>query len=314
MKTGSLVVCAAIMLAGRGGVGAEAPWTGRISLSGAWALYPMVVRWAEEFKKVNPGVEFDVSAGGAGKGMTDALAGAVDLGMVSREINPAEAEKGAYGVAVVKDAVIPMINVRNPVLDALRKQGVKREVFEGIWIRQDVTAWNAVAGGEVNAPVRVYTRSDACGAAETWAKYLGKKQEDLKGIGVYGDPGLAEAVRKDPVGIGFNNVNFAYDAKTGRPVDQLTPVPLDINGNGVLDAEENFYDTRTFLLAAIRDGRFPSPPARNLYLVSQGKPASPLVREFIRWTLVEGQRFVDEAGYIQLPEPLLAEELKRLAE
>ncbi len=44
----------------------------------------------------------------------------------------------------------------------------------------------------------MYTRSDAAGAAETWAKYFGKKQEDIQGVAVFGDPGLALAVKKDP--------------------------------------------------------------------------------------------------------------------
>ena len=48
----------------------------------------------------------------------------------------------------------------------------------------------AVAVGQSKEKINVYTRSDACGAAEMWAKYMGKKQEDLKGIGIYGDPGM----------------------------------------------------------------------------------------------------------------------------
>lgn len=39
-------------------------------------------------------------------------------------------------------------------------------------------------------------RSDAAGAAETWAKYFGERQEDLKGIGIFGDPGLAQAIKE----------------------------------------------------------------------------------------------------------------------
>jgi len=71
----------------------------------------------------------------------------------------------------------------------------------------------------------VYTRSDACGAAETWAKYFGAKQEELKGTAVYGDPGVAEAVRKDLLGLGFNNLNFAYDLKSGKPVAGILALP-----------------------------------------------------------------------------------------
>ena len=39
---------------------------GTITVSGAWALYPMVVRWAEEFQKIHRHVKIDVAAGGAG--------------------------------------------------------------------------------------------------------------------------------------------------------------------------------------------------------------------------------------------------------
>ena len=44
-------------------------------MSGAWALYPMAVTWSEEFRKIHPGVQIDISAGGAGKGMADCLTG-----------------------------------------------------------------------------------------------------------------------------------------------------------------------------------------------------------------------------------------------
>ena len=71
---------------------------GRITFSGAWALYPMTVRWAEEFQKIHPAVKMDIGAGGAGKGMADCLAGVVDIGMVSREIYAEEVKKGAWWV------------------------------------------------------------------------------------------------------------------------------------------------------------------------------------------------------------------------
>jgi phosphate transport system substrate-binding protein len=81
--------------------------SGTLTVSGAWALYPMMVRWGEKFGTLHPGVQFDISAGGAGKGMADVLAGAVDIGMVSREIYPEEIEQGAFWVATTMDAVVP---------------------------------------------------------------------------------------------------------------------------------------------------------------------------------------------------------------
>ena len=211
---------------------------GTITISGAWALYPMAVKWAGEFQKQNPKVKFDISAGGAGKGMVDCLAEVVDIGMVSRDIYPEEISKGAWWVSVVKDAVVPTVNAENPVLKKLMKTGVKRETLIGIWMTSEVNKWGQVIGQTLKYPIHAYTRSDACGAADTWAKYLGGHQEDLHDVGVYGDPGLAEAVRNDMLGIGYNNINYVYDSKTKKPAEGLQVLPIDLNGNGLLDADE----------------------------------------------------------------------------
>ena len=149
-------------------------------------------------------------------------------------------------------------------------------------------------------PIRVYTRSDACGAGETWAKYLGKKQEDLLGVGVFGDPGLAQAVTKDPSGIAYNNIGYAYDAKTKQPNPGVKVVPLDINNNGKIDPEENFYNTMDEIVNAIATNKYPSPPARDLYFVTSGKPVKKELVEFIKWSLTEGQKYVLESGYINI--------------
>lgn len=287
---------------------------GTITISGAWALYPMVVKWAEEFQKVYPKVKIDVGAGGAGKGIADALAQVVDIGMVSREIYPQEIEKGAWWVSVTKDAVVPTINENNPVVTDLLAKGVKKDVLSDIWITGKIKNWGEIVGGNVPQLVNVYTRSDACGAAQTWAEFFGKKQEDLLGVGVYGDPGLAEAVRKDVLGIGFNNINYAYDAKTKKAIQGIKILPLDINGNGKIDGDENFYNTLNEILDAIARDKYPAPPARNLQFVCKGKPQSKTVVEFIRWVLTEGQKYVPEAGYINLPEEKLQEGLKKLGE
>lgn len=291
---------------------AEGELRGTLTVSGAWALYPMMVRWGEEFHALHPHVQFDISAGGAGKGMADALAGAADIGMVSRDIYPAEIEQGAFWVAVTKDAVVPTVNADNPYLARLQVQGMTRATFEAIWMGQITTWGEAIGDPAANDEIHVYTRSDACGAAATWAAYLGDyAQEDLLGVAVYGDPGLAEAVSQDPLGIGYNNLNFAYDADTGRPVAGLQIIPIDLNENGQVNAGENFYAVRSDLTAAIADGRYPSPPARALNLVTQG-PSTGLTSVFIRWVLTDGQAFVEETGYIPLAQAQLQAELAKL--
>ena len=308
LAAASLVALSAVPAPGQ----SQVPVSGNLTLSGAWALYPMALKWVEEFQKLNPGVRIDVQAGGAGKGIADALAGMVDVGMVSREINPAEVGRGAFAVAVTKDAVVPTLSARNPLLKELLARGLKREEFVGLWITKTVTSWDALLGRKGKAEVHVYTRSDACGAAETWAAYMGKKQEDLGGVGVYGDPGLADAVKRDPLGVGFNNVNFAYDAKTLKPVAGIVICPIDLDGNGRLDPAESVYATRDDVTKAIAADVYPSPPARDLYFVTKGKPSKPALVAFLKWVLTEGQKFVPETGYIPLGAGKLADGLKAI--
>jgi phosphate transport system substrate-binding protein len=309
--SGLLVIVSAVVIISRARP-AEKGLEGSLTISGAWALYPMALRWAEEFKRLYPGVRIDVQAGGAGKGIADVLAGVVDVGMVSRDIHPAEVEKGALAIAVCKDAVVPTISEKNPFRRQVIEKGLTREMCIMIWVTEEATSWGYLLGNDERSPLHVYTRSDACGAAETWASFLGKRQEDLKGIGVYGDPGLAEAVRRDPWGIGFNNINYAYDAKTKKPVLGIAVLPIDLNGNRRVDEEEYFYQNRDAITQAIARGAYPSPPARDLYLVTKGKPENALTVRFLTWILREGQRYVSDSGYIELSPEKLAEGLRKI--
>ncbi|MBQ8424081.1 MAG: substrate-binding domain-containing protein [Coprobacter sp.] len=275
--------------------------TGNISLSGAFALYPLAVKWADEFQKQNPGVRIDLSAGGAGKGMTDALAGVVDFGMVSREIYPREIEQGAVPFAVAKDAVVATFNSNNPVADLIMKHGITRDDATKIWITGEAKTWGDVLGTDDTTPLRVYTRSDACGAAETWAKWFGKRQEDLGGTAVFGDPGVAAAVQKDIYGVGLNNIGYVYDNETHLPNPNILVVPIDADEDGVISPDEDFYATKDSLITAISLGKFPSPPARDLYLVSKGVPTDPAVIAFLEYILSdEGQKENTPVGYIDI--------------
>ena len=284
---------------------------GTISISGAFALYPMTVRWAEEFQKLHPKVRIDISAGGSGKGMVDALSQMIDLGMFSRGVSPEEIAKGAWFIAVAKDAVVPTINSANPNLAAIRERGVTLNEFTSLFLTQTTRTWNQLIKSTNANKINVYIRSDACGAAEMWGAYLGKNQESLNGIGVFGDPGIADAVKNDKFGIGFNNIIYAYDINSRKVYPGLAIIPMDLNGNGKIDQEEDFYNSLDDIMNAINKGDYPSPPARDLYLVSKGKPQNLAAIEFLKWIMGEGQKYVNESGYVALsPEKLQSELLK----
>jgi phosphate transport system substrate-binding protein len=262
------------------------PLSGTINISGAFALYPMMTVWAGEFTKLNPGVQFNVQAGGAGKGMTDALAGAVDIGMVSREIQPAEVTKGAYGVPVAKDAVFPVISAQNPVLADIMAKGISQATFKKIFITGEITTWGQVVGKSTDTDaIHVYTRSDSAGAADEWALFCGGKvQADLlkTAIGVNGEPALVSTVIKDPLGISYSNLNSVFDVTSGNIVTGAAVPPIDASGTGQITPDEVYKTTADAVNA-----------------VATGKPTG-LVQAFILWILTDGQKDLSQAGYVPL--------------
>jgi phosphate transport system substrate-binding protein len=320
LKLLSVLIAVSILLAACGSAGpsaTEAPsgeesLSGTISVSGAFALYPMMTVWAEEFTKIHPDVQFDVQGGGAGKGMTDTIAKAVDIGMISRSIKDEETAQGIFWVSVAKDAVFPIISSENPVAAQILKKGISQEIFNKIYITEEIKTWGQVIGDPtITDEIHVFTRSDSSGAAEQWAKFSGgKAQEDLKGVGVNGEPSILGEVIKDPLAIGYGNLNSIFDLSSGKLVPGIVIPPIDVNTNGQADVEE-IYTVKEDAFGAVANGTYPSPPARFENLATLGKPEG-LSLAFIQWILTDGQQYLESAGFVPLTPEQKAESLAKL--
>jgi phosphate transport system substrate-binding protein len=286
----------------------------KINFSGAFALYPLNIKWSEEYKKSHPDIIFNIQPGGAGKGLTDALAGNADAGMFSREISDNEMNKNVWYIALAKDAVFATINTNNPYIDLLKTQGLKKDDLKNIFITGTPVTWEALLNlpNKTQHKINVYTRSDASGAAESWSAYFNMHQDDLKGIGMMGDPGIADAVKKDANGIGFNNPQYIFELQTGEKIPGIEILPLDVNGNGKIDSLENFYSNLSALEYAAINDKYPSPPIRYLYFVCKQKPTNPVLLDYFKWVLTDGQQFIKGAGYVPLTEDVIQEQLDKL--
>ena len=93
---------------------------GTINISGAFALYPITVKWAQEFKKLHPNVVFNISAGGAGKGITDALSGLVELGIELDDKRNTAAGSGARRISTDDSRIAVLVVPTNEELAIAR--------------------------------------------------------------------------------------------------------------------------------------------------------------------------------------------------
>ncbi|MCX6662278.1 MAG: PstS family phosphate ABC transporter substrate-binding protein [Euryarchaeota archaeon] len=314
-------ILAAVLIIGMVGIVSLAGCTTQkentIKVSGAYSLYPMMVVWAQEYQTLHPDIKIDVSSGGAGKGMADALAGSVDLGMVSRDVTTAEADQGIIAVAVVEDAVLATINTENPVLNKILEKGLTKHQLREIFINYSISTWGQLVGDSNNTdPIKVYSRSDPCGAAEAWVKYLGDyTQDDIPTIEnitkVKGDDSMSKSIASDPLGIGYSNVNYIYSNATKAPKEGIAVVPLDLNENGTIDPEESFYESRDDVVNAEINNTLPSPPSRLVYLVTLNNFTG-ITKDFVRWILTDGQQYTFDNGYSAVPNDILNDQLQIL--
>jgi phosphate transport system substrate-binding protein len=144
-----------------------------------------------------------------------------------------------------------------------------------------------------------------------WAKFSGGSvQDDIKGIGINGEPALVDTVIKDPLGIGYSNLNSVYEMSSGNLVSGAIAPPVDINANGQADPDE-YYKTKNEAVAAVSSEKYPSPPARFENLATKGKPTG-LTLAFIEWILTDGQQYLGQAGYVPLTPEQQNESLQKL--
>ena len=144
-----------------------------------------------------------------------------------------------------------------------------------------------------------------------WAKFAGgSAQDDLQGIGINGEPAMVDTVVKDPMGIGYGNLNSVFDLTSGRVMTGILIPPIDINANGQADADEVFQ-VKDDAFSAVANGKYPSPPARFENLATKGKPTG-LTLAFIEWILTEGQGYLEQAGYVKLTPEQQAESLAKI--
>lgn len=286
-----------------------------IALSGAFALYPLVQQWANEYSKLHPEITFYVQAGGAGKGLTDVLSGATDVGMYSQQITYKEMEKGIWWIALCKEAVLPVVNAKNPYLNQLMQQGLTKDELKTIFLYHAPSTWDSLLhiSNSAQHSMNIYTRSDVSGSAESWASWFGMKQANLTGTGIAGDSSLTAIVKQDTNAIAYSNSVFVFDSYSGEKFPGIETVPIDLNGNNKIDSAENFYHDLSTFLQAVHDEKFPSPPARNLYFITAKRPMNPEIMEFFKWVLTDGQKFLTSAGYVPLKPAELKEQVMKVA-
>ncbi len=244
-----------------------------VVVNGSTTVLPVIQKTAEAYMATNKDVAISISGGGSGNGIKALLDGLCNIAMASRDISKKEIKlaesKGIKPnrIVVAIDALIPVVNPKNPVKDLTVEQ------LKGIYMGK-IKNWKEVGG--LDKPIAVVSRDTSSGTYETWQdKILGKNRVAPSVMTTASSGAVVQTVAKNELAIGY--IGFGY------VTDSLKVLSID----GLLATPETALS-----------GKWPI--ARDLYLFTNGAPTG-AAKGFIDFVLsAAGQKLVKEVGFIPL--------------
>ena len=274
--------------------------SGNITISGAYALYPLVKKWGDDFMKLHPSVKIIVTQGGTGQGLDDLVAKKSQLAMISRPMTDTELGEGIWTIPVAKDGVAAIMNQRNPYLKRILERGLSPDMFLKVFTGSKPVTWGELLDTIKKEEVLVFTRKDESGAAEVFAGFLNKESTDLKGKGVIGDDEMIKSIQDNTLAVGFCNFSYAFNPTTGEQIKDIQIIPADLDYDHKIDRKEIPFSNLDKAHRGLWLGLYPKNLCRELTIGSLGKPADPAIVEFLKFVLTEGQATINESGLCEL--------------
>lgn len=306
---------------------AQAEGVDKITGAGSSFAYPIISKWASEYK-TEKGVEVNYQSVGSGAGIKQIIAKTVDFGASDDPMTVADLEKnGLTQWPLIMGGIVPVANIPGS------KQGefvISGPVLADIMMGK-ITKWNDSALEKLNPgkklpnlQITVVHRSDASGTTAIFTNYLSKVSPEWKekvgegktvnwlskgNLGGKGNEGVASYTDRIKGAIGY--VEYAYALQNKLPYMDM----INSAGKRVAPTMENFG-------AAAANADWSAAPAFRVVLTDQPGDASwPItgstfaivhtnpenpgnvkaVLDFFKWSMAHGQKAAEELHYIPIP-------------
>jgi phosphate transport system substrate-binding protein len=270
------------------GASATAASSRTIQVKGSDTMVNLAQAWAEEYKKVVPQVDVEVSGGGSGVGITALIKGTIDIADASRNMKPAEIEQAKKNTGkepkefiVGYDALAIYVHKDNP-LNEITLDQIAQIYAEG----GTLTKWSQLGvtlpGVKDDTIVRVSRQSNS-GTYDFLREHALKNKDFKNGSrDMNGSKEVVELVGSTRTAIGYSGMGYA------TPAVKMLKVSVKAGDPAYPPSVETTL-SKTY------------PIARSLQVYTLGEPEG-AVKDYIHWTMSDpGQKIVDTSGYVPLP-------------
>jgi phosphate transport system substrate-binding protein len=309
-----------------------------LNAAGATFPYPIYSKWFDTYHTAHPNIQINYQSIGSGGGIRQLLAGTVDFGASDGPMSDDQLAQAKFKILhfpTVLGAVIPTYNVAG-VSTGLN---FTQKALAGIYLGT-ITKWNDPEIAKPNPGVKlpgddivVVHRSDGSGTSFIFTDFLSKASDDWKnkvgkgtsvnwpvGLGGKGNEGVSGLVKQTPDAIGY--VELIYAVQNDIPYGRVQNadgkfVKADLAGvtaaaASVKDLPEDF---RVSITNAPGATSYPISSFTWLLIPAQISDAQKrdAIKDFLKWMLVDGQKYNEGLSYAQLPKSVIVKETKAIS-
>jgi len=298
--------------------------------SGSTVPAPLYNRWALEFDKRSPNLQMRYLPSGTGEGIKQISHGSGDFAAGEAQLTEQQRKDGSLiELPVVLIGIVPIYNLPD-MHHELRLSGeVLADIFLG-----DVKTWNAAPIAKLNPevtlpnlPIQVVNRPAGKGSNYVFTDFLSKVSSKFRSqIGVspsprwpVGEPAersldMADKVKSSPGSIGYLEYQYAVKNNLSQ-VGVLNPAGKFVRASteSIVAACRAAESPRWNSLSASLTNApgvdsFPITSFTWIYLRTKSSDAAraAALGNLLDWMYTDGQQFVVQEGYAELPPPLLA--------
>ncbi|HEY0655512.1 MAG TPA: hypothetical protein VGD65_20395 [Chryseosolibacter sp.] len=262
-----------------------------VVVTGARFSYKLIEKWIDEYTRTTPGVQIIVeSRGSSDPQRYDILAEVYE--------HPADIKEKRQYLHIGRYAVLPVATANSSFAKLYSREGLTKQHITQIFFH-DLFA-DKEKEKPIKTPYTVYTRLQKAGVPMVFSQHFGYEQKDIKGTGIAGaDTHLIKALLRDSTGVTYLPSAMIYD-EGGKPIDGLTVIPVDLNGNGKISEEEKIVDQFGKVVSKLElseANQVKNIPIDYLHLSVDKQSASPEAIAFLKWVNENGQKYLHQFGF-----------------
>ena len=188
--------------------------SGTVNTDGSTSMADVMAAFQESFGNMYPDVTVNYSGTGSGSGITNVLAGTVDIGLSSRALTDEEKAEGAVENIVALDGVAIVVNPENTVTSLTVEQIA--QIYNGT-----ITNWSELGGAD--APIAVIGRDAASGTRGAFEEIVGVEDQCVYTNEYESTGEVIGSVAGNPNAIGYASLSAVDESVVALQVNGVAP-------------------------------------------------------------------------------------------